>query len=329
VLSVVRDREHGLVVRAAFHLIDLEVRQAASIAAAAAEVCNDPPELIVVADDVAAGRELLALDRQASEAGVPVVHLSGDDDVGPLQLLGAAQAADPGLYERPTSGSVEPTAEDQLVLMTHDLRRAVEAERRCRGERDDAWLAVALGLVGALALRDIETSHHSYRVQRYARALALRVDASVLEDPTVELGFLLHDVGKLALPDRILFKPGALTDAELETMQTHPLLGAELVSGILPADGQATAVVRSHHERWDGRGYPDGLRGEDIPLAARIFAVADSLDAITSDRPYRPARTWAEALQTVRAEAGKQFDPRVVDALADGELLLPPTDRRL
>jgi HD-GYP domain-containing protein (c-di-GMP phosphodiesterase class II) len=327
VLAVVREEEHALVIRAAFHLIDLEVRQADSAAQAAVELCADPPVLVVVADDPTRPDELLALGRGAADTGVPVVRLTDEAAVGlasgsttvrspfgPLQLLGAAQRAAPDLYERPTGGSVEPTTEDQIVLLTHDLRRAVEDERSRRNERDDARLETALGLVGALALRDIETAQHSYRVRAYARALALCVDPLILDDPTVELGFLLHDVGKLALPDRILLKSGPLDEAERETIRTHPRLGAEIVSGILPA-GQALAVVRSHHERWDGRGYPDGLRGEAIPLAARIFAVADTLDAISSNRPYRQARTWAEAVQLVRAESGAQFDPRVVEAL--------------
>jgi HD-GYP domain-containing protein (c-di-GMP phosphodiesterase class II) len=327
VLAVVREAEHALVIRAAFHLIDLDVRQADSAAEATVELCADPPLLVVVADDPTRPGDLVALGRGAAETGVPVVRLTDEgaagpstgyttvrSPFGPLELLGAAQMAAPDLYEHPTGGSVEPTTDDQLVLLTHDLRRAVEDERRRRDERDDARLGTALGLVGTLALRDIETAQHSYRVRAYARALALCVDPLILDDLTVELGFLLHDVGKLALPDQILQKPGQLNAAELATMRTHPRLGAEIVSGILPA-GQALAVVRSHHERWDGRGYPDGLRGEAIPLAARIFAVADTLDAISSNRPYRQARTWAEAVQIVRTESGAQFDPRVVEAL--------------
>jgi len=311
VLSLVSDSGHALVVRAAFHLIDLEVRQAASVATVAAEVRADPPVLVVVEDDVTRPDDLINAD-------VPVVRVP--DDAGPLQLLGAARAAAPSLYECSASGSVQPTPEDQVVLLIHDLRRVVEEERMRRAERDDARLATALGLVRTLALRDIETSEHSYRVEWYARALAFFVDPLILDDPTVELGFLLHDVGKLALPDHILFKPGPLDEAELETMRNHPRLGAEIVSGILPAGSRALAVVRSHHERWDGHGYPDGLRGDEIPLAARVFAVVDTLDAISSDRPYRRARTWEEAIRVVRAESGAQFDPRVVEALDRAEL---------
>ena len=129
----------------------------------------------------------------------------------------------------------------------------------------------------------------------------------------LEFGFLLHDIGKVAIPDAILYKPGALTEKERALMTQHPLIGAQIVRGI-EFLREATEVVRSHHERWDGRGYPDGLAGGQIPLAARVFAAADVLDALTSDRPYRPASTLSIARKMIVAESGKQFDPSVVEA---------------
>ena len=129
----------------------------------------------------------------------------------------------------------------------------------------------------------------------------------------VEFGFLLHDVGKVAIPDAILYKPDKLTEEERALMAQHPVIGAEIVREIAFLT-DAVAIVRSHHERWDGTGYPDRLRGEEIPLAARVFTVADVLDALTTDRPYRPASPMAEAREMIRAERGRQFDPRVVDA---------------
>ena len=129
----------------------------------------------------------------------------------------------------------------------------------------------------------------------------------------VEFGFLLHDVGKVAIPDAILYKPDTLTEEERALMAQHPVIGAEIVREIAFLT-DAVAIVRSHHERWDGTGYPDRLRGEEIPLAARVFTVADVLDALTTDRPYRPASPMAEAREMIRAERGRQFDPRVVDA---------------
>jgi len=128
-------------------------------------------------------------------------------------------------------------------------------------------------------------------------------------------GALLHDIGKIGVPDNILRKPAALSEAEWVTMRKHPEFGARIVAGI-PFLEDVARIVRHHHERWDGRGYPDGLAGEDIPLGARIFAVADSFDAMTSDRPYRRAMTIDEARAEVARCRGTQFDPTVADAFA-------------
>jgi ribonuclease P protein subunit RPR2 len=134
-----------------------------------------------------------------------------------------------------------------------------------------------------------------------------------ITDSEIEFGFLLHDVGKVAVPDAILFKTTTLTDEEYALIEQHPLIGWEILRevGFL---GEAKLVVRHHHERWDGTGYPDRLAGEDIPVAARVFAVADTLDALTTDRPYRPGAGWAEARRTIRRAGGTQFDPAVVAA---------------
>src|SRR5581483_9366377 len=120
-------------------------------------------------------------------------------------------------------------------------------------------------------------------------------------------------IGKVAIPDAILYKPDKLTEKERALMEQHPVIGAAIVSGI-EFLGDAVHVVRSHHERWDGRGYPDGLRGEEIALPARVFAVADVLDALTTDRPYRPASSLAVARKMITEQSGRQFDPRVIDA---------------
>jgi ribonuclease P protein subunit RPR2 len=129
----------------------------------------------------------------------------------------------------------------------------------------------------------------------------------------MEFGFLLHDVGKVAVPDAILFKSTGLTDEEYALIRRHPATGSEILREIDFLD-EAKLVVRHHHERWDGTGYPDGLRGEAIPLVARIFSVADTLDALTTTRPYRPASSFREAREIIVAASGTQFDPRVVAA---------------
>jgi ribonuclease P protein subunit RPR2 len=127
-------------------------------------------------------------------------------------------------------------------------------------------------------------------------------------------GALLHDVGKVAIPDGILHKADRLGQEERVLMRRHPEIGYEIVRGI-ESLAEAAEIVRHHHERWDGSGYPDGLAGEAIPLADRVFAVADTLDAITTDRPYRPGSPLAEAREEIRGMAGSQFDPAVVTAL--------------
>ena len=121
--------------------------------------------------------------------------------------------------------------------------------------------------------------------------LARAVGLSLEESPQIEFGFLLHDIGKVAVPDAILFKTSRLTDEEYTLIAQHPVVGAEILRDV-DFLGEGKLVVRHHHERWDGTGYPDGLAGEEIPLAARVFSVADTLDALTTDRPYRPASDW-------------------------------------
>ncbi len=168
-------------------------------------------------------------------------------------------------------------------------------------------------LVRALAERNPELSNHMHDVaglsERVARALALASD----QVDCVRHAAELHDVGKVAIPDEILDKPGPLDDHELQFIRRHTLIGERIISAA-PALIEVAALVRSSHERWDGGGYPDGLKGADIPLGARIVTVADSFDAMTSDRPYSRARTVAEALQELRDCAGTQFDPVVVEA---------------
>jgi ribonuclease P protein subunit RPR2 len=159
-------------------------------------------------------------------------------------------------------------------------------------------------------------------VQLYARELAEAVDPRLLDEPSLEYGFLLHDVGKIGIPDRILLKRAGLTDNELRLMQTHPVLGEQMLSDVALLRGEGLKVVRSHHERWDGSGYPDGLAGDEIPIGARIFAVADAVDAITNHRPYREARSWRDCRHEIVAEKGKQFDPDVVEAFCDREHVL-------
>jgi len=168
------------------------------------------------------------------------------------------------------------------------------------------------GWARALELRDEETEGHSQRVTEMTLRLARAMGISDAELAHVRHGVLLHDIGKMGIPDGILFKPGSLTEEEWEIMRRHPTYAYELLSPIRYLR-PALDIPYSHHEKWDGTGYPEGLKGEQIPLAARIFAVVDVWDALRADRPYRPAWSEEEVIEYIREQAGKHFDPQVVE----------------
>jgi ribonuclease P protein subunit RPR2 len=205
--------------------------------------------------------------------------------------------------------------ERQLERYAADLRETFKRERDQAEELRRSYTATVRALSNAVEARDAYTGKHAERVTAYGMEIARTLGLRLSELPELEFGFLLHDIGKVAIPDAILYKPGALTAGERALMSQHPVIGAQIVHGI-DFLSSAVEVVRSHHERWDGAGYPDGLAGEQIPLSARVFAVADVLDALTSDRPYRPASTMAIAREMILSEAGRQFDPDVIAAFA-------------
>jgi HD-GYP domain-containing protein (c-di-GMP phosphodiesterase class II) len=212
-----------------------------------------------------------------------------------------------------------PQAEDlhaELArLRTQLAERDREAEQRELQLRA-SYEATVRALADAVEARDAYTARHAERVAAYGLEIAQACGMDAAGDPDLEFGFLLHDIGKIAISDAILYKPGRLTDDERDAMRRHPLIGEEIVRGIDFLAG-ARQVVRSHHERWDGAGYPDRLAAEQIPLAARVFAVADTFDALTSDRPYRAASSFREARRVIADAAGTQFDPTVADAFED------------
>lgn len=169
-----------------------------------------------------------------------------------------------------------------------------------------------LGLVSALDMKEHNTNLHSQRVRKYTLLLADRFRLDDARKRTIGFGALLHDVGKIAVPDAILMKPGLLTEEEMHIMRKHPAVGYEIVNRI-EFLREAADIVLAHHERFDGSGYPRGLKGEEIPFGARLFAVADVYDALTSIRPYRPVVTFEEAVVEIKKESGRHFDPRVVE----------------
>ncbi len=209
----------------------------------------------------------------------------------------------------------------QTFRYAEELRELHAAEHRHRrattvalGRLDASERLTVRALAATLELRDDETAGHSERVTELGLRLAGLVAPELAGDRQLEYGFLLHDLGKIGIPDSILRKRGTLDRDEMAVMRDHPTLGERIVAGIPYLGGLARDVVAAHHERWDGKGYPRGLAGTRIPLAARIFSVVDAFDAITSDRPYRRALLAEAALAEIAARAGTQFDPEVVGA---------------
>ena len=191
-------------------------------------------------------------------------------------------------------------------LLFHRERRALEQERVAHEETLSA-------LASSLDLREHATALHSRRVQEYTILLARRMG---LKDETdllnIAIGALLHDVGKIGVPDEVLLKQGELTEKERNEVRRHPDLGASLIDRI-PFLAGAREIVLSHHEKYDGNGYPKGLAGEDIPIGGRIFSVADVFDALTTNRPYRPSLSYREAAEFIAGKKGSHFDPAMVD----------------
>ncbi|RRA47423.1 HD domain-containing phosphohydrolase [Acidipila sp. EB88] len=203
------------------------------------------------------------------------------------------------------------------VTYRNGLEHLVEARtsllREAMFELERSYDTTLEALGDALDLKDSETEGHSRRVTAYTIALARRMGIDPSEMKTIKHGAFLHDIGKMAIPDAILLKPGRLDHDEVSVMRRHCLSGYQIVRKI-PFLKEAADIVYSHQEHYDGGGYPRQLRGEEIPLGARIFAVADTLDAITSDRPYRRGSPFSSARNEIARCAGSQFDPRVVDA---------------
>jgi len=349
VLFVDDDPRLLTLLRTTFELIDIEIDEAGTAAEATAAIAARPPDVIVL-DIGLPGEDGLSLCRRlkadSATSWIGVVLLTGAGEeadrpgkeagadallrkpFSPLELLGVVEHLAGGLYEGPFQGGTT-LADEQLLLYAHDLRRLLEIERGRQELLQRTYRQTVAALAGALESKDLVTGSHSQRVQRYAIELANAIDPSLLRDPSVEYGFLLHDVGKIGIPDHVLQKDGPLDAAELRLMRTHTLLGEQLLGDVDLLHGDGLKVVRGHHERWDGLGYPDRLAGREIPLAARIFALADALDAMTSDRPYRKARSWQEAAAEILSERGRQFDPDVVDAFGGRELALRGIRREL
>lgn len=203
-----------------------------------------------------------------------------------------------------------------LRTWERDFGERLSQARKQKRDVEEAYSGVLYALTAALDLRDSETMGHSDRVSKYTLAIAAEMGLQTPEFTRMATwGALLHDIGKLGIRDAVLLKPGPLTAEEWAHMKEHPTLGAGMLSQI-PFLSPAIETVLNHHEHWDGKGYPGGAKGPEIPLSARVFAVADALDAMTSDRPYRKALSHEQAMAAILRERGGQFCPDCVDALA-------------
>jgi putative nucleotidyltransferase with HDIG domain len=287
---------------------------------------QDPPYDLILSDIVMSGVDGIGLLERARELhpNTPIVMVTAIHDVGV-----AISAMRKGAYDY----LLKPFEKEQLLVTVrraldyrrlvqqnliyrHNLEQLVSARtemlRQAMADLERSYDITLEALGDALDLKDAETEGHSRRVTAYTIALARHCGVDLAQSRIIARGAFLHDIGKMAIPDAILLKPGRLDPEEQAIMREHCARGYQIVRKI-PFLEEAAEIVYSHQEYYDGNGYPRGLRADEIPLGARIFAVADTLDAITSDRPYRKARTYAVAREEIARCAGTQFDPHVVE----------------
>ena len=215
------------------------------------------------------------------------------------------------LASRDADRPLDETAGSIAALFAQRLANAFERVSHVdevKSTRESTFQLLGL----ALEHRDFETKGHTDRVAKLTERFGRQIGFSTSQLEELRWGAYLHDLGKLSVPDHVLLKPGRLTDQEFELIKRHPVIGAEICKGIPFLPDSTRHIVRHHHERWDGAGYPDGLSGEDIPLPARVFALVDVYDALTSDRPYRPAWSADKAIRHMQAESGSHFDPELL-----------------
>src|ERR1039457_485547 len=307
-----------------------------------------PNDRILVVDDEETIREIVSSmlggahfqTRQAA-SGIEALAIleSGDDFDLVLSDLRMAEMDGIALLER--AKERYPDMPIVMVTAVYDIQVALQALRNGAYDyllkpferealvaaRTQQWKTalseieksydITLEVLGdALDAKDAETEHHSRRVTAFTIAIARKMGLSKEEINVIARGAFLHDIGKMAISDYILHKPGKLTDDEMETMKEHCYRGYKIISRI-PFLAEAAEIVYAHHERYDGLGYPRGLKGEEIPLGARIFAIADTLDAMRSDRDYRKAQSMQAVREEIRLWSGRQFDPQIVKVFLD------------
>jgi len=307
-----------------------QTRQASSGIEALALLNSGEEFDLMLSDLMMAEMDGIALLERTKERfpSLPVVMVTAVHDISV-----ALQALRNGAYDY----ILKPFEREQLLAT---VRRALETRRLKRendayrtnlealvADRTRQWKEAltelkksydltleALG--GALDLKDAETQNHTRRVTAYTIAIARKMGLQGEEVSTIARGAFLHDIGKMAIPDNILNKPGKLDDEEVRQMREHSYLGYNILRRI-PFLAEAAEIVYAHQERYDGTGYPRGLKGSEIPLGARIFSIADTLDAITSDRAYRAAQSFRAARKEIEDWSGRQFDPQIVEVFLE------------
>ncbi len=297
VLATVSEPEEllalGLKVAPDVAVVDLALSPDCSIVSRLHEACPEA-RIIVLADRE--GDETEGLVKALASGAVGAIYKESS-----LENLAKALM---------TSSRQTPVVpEDAAGLLLGSYVDALSDKR----ERD---LATIEALAAAVEARDTGTGRHLKRVTDLATACLEKIDPALARNEEVAYGFMLHDVGKVGIPDAVLNKPGPLDEGEWETMRRHPEIGLRIVEPI-GFSSNATDVILHHHERWGGGGYPNGLKGDEIPIVARAFSVADVYDALTSDRPYRAAWDQERTLELIGAESGARFDPAVVDTFID------------
>ena len=300
-------------------------RQASSGAEALALLESGEEFNLMLSDLMMAGMDGIALLERTKERfpDMPVIMVTAVHDISVAlaalrngaydyllkpfereQLLAQVRRALENRRLRMENRAYQTRLEDLVTERTAQLRQTM-------GNLERSYDVTLEALGDALDLKDAETEGHSKRVTAFTIAIARAIGIGDREMKVIARGAFLHDIGKMAIPDAILRKPGALTPDEITIMREHCYRGYQMLRKI-PFLADASEIVYSHQEKFDGTGYPRGLKGEEIPLGARIFSVADTLDAITSDRPYRPAQTLSAAREEIKRWAGRQFDPEVV-----------------
>lgn len=296
-------------------LLPLEIREGRDLGILGVAL---PTSFLVQTSEITRTNTILLMTGVVFLVIVVGVYVAGRITRPILDLKEAAQQ----VAEGNLSVRVDRSGRDEVGVLANSFNEMVNSISQSKRDLINAHDRTIEGWALALDLRDHETEGHSRRVANLAVKLAVKMGVAGQDLENLRRGALLHDIGKIAVPDSILLKRGKLTAKQRETMKRHPELGKEFMERI-EFLRPALDIPFSHHERWDGTGYPKGLKGKNIPLPARIFAVVDVWDAITADRPYRKAMPLNKALKIIEEESGKHFDPKVVKAfldLLDGEL---------